>query len=163
MLGIGVGLYPYIELFKELNQGRREKDGELGIIAIEILPISSRITTPLPRKQEMCHQIGLVLQRHHFDRFVLVSHSWVFPPNTHQETCYANIIRRYGSVIATHLLKTPELASKVSSLVLVDPVSILLHQPDVAYNFVRLNHAKRFDTTDKAYIIPDPPDTEVCQ
>jgi hypothetical protein len=48
-----------------------------------------------------------------------------------------NIILRYGSVITTHLLKTPDLASQVSSVILVDPISILLHQPDVAYNFVR--------------------------
>ena len=46
------------------------------------------------------------------------------------------VSRRYGSVVATHLLKTPNLASMISSVILIDPVSILLHQPDVAYNFV---------------------------
>ena len=49
----------------------------------------------------------------------------------------SNIFLRYGSVVTTHLLRTPELASQISSIVLVDPVSLLLHQPDVAYNFVR--------------------------
>ena len=43
---------------------------------------------------------------------------------------------RYGSVIVTHLLRDPEVSSSIASLVLVDPVSILLHLPDVAYNFV---------------------------
>ncbi|OQV08777.1 hypothetical protein CLAIMM_13000 [Cladophialophora immunda] len=115
--GIGVGLYPYMEFMKELNQGRQAKDGVIGILAVEMLPISSRITSPLPRKQEMCRQLRIILQHHGFERFVLVSHS-------------------YGSVISTHLLKTPELARMIASVVLVDPVSILLHQPDVAYNFI---------------------------
>lgn len=34
------------------------------------------------------------------------------------------------------MLKNPELSSRISSVVLVDPISILLNQPDVAYNFV---------------------------
>ncbi|KAI1616922.1 hypothetical protein EDD36DRAFT_484606 [Exophiala viscosa] len=115
--GIGVGLYPYMEFLKELNQGRRAEDGIIGILAVEMLSISSRITSPLPRKREMCRQLRTILQHHGFERYILVSHS-------------------YGSVISTHLLKTPELASMVASVILVDPVSILLHQPDVAYNFI---------------------------
>ena len=43
---------------------------------------------------------------------------------------------RYGSVITTHLLQDPELSGRIASIVIVDPVSILLHLPDVAYNFV---------------------------
>lgn len=133
--GIGVGLYPYMEYLKELNQGYREEDGVIGILAVEMLPISSRITSPLPRKQEMCQQLQSILKHHGFQRFVLVSHSYV---HLSRSTSIANVVIRYGSVIATHLLKTPELASMITSLILVDPVSILLHQPDVAYNFVRL-------------------------
>lgn len=34
------------------------------------------------------------------------------------------------------MLKDAQLAPKISSIVLIDPVSLLLHQPDVAYNFV---------------------------
>lgn len=34
------------------------------------------------------------------------------------------------------MLKNPELSSRIASVVLVDPISILLNQPDVAYNFV---------------------------
>lgn len=48
----------------------------------------------------------------------------------------ANPVSSYGSVIATHLLKSPDMASRISSVMLVDPISLLLHQPDVAYNFV---------------------------
>ncbi|KAI1607825.1 hypothetical protein EDD36DRAFT_459058 [Exophiala viscosa] len=114
--GVGVGLYPYMRLLKEVNMGRRDEDGMIGILALEILPISSRITPPLPRKEDMCQQIHCIFDHHGFDKFILVSHS-------------------YGSVITTHLLKTPELAHRISSVILVDPVSILLHQPDVVYNF----------------------------
>ena len=48
------------------------------------------------------------------------------------------VLPSYGSVLATHLIKTPDLVSRISSIILVDPVSILLNQPDVIYNFVRL-------------------------
>lgn len=132
--GIGVGLYPYMEFLKELNQGRRAEDGVIGILAVEILSISSRITSPLPRKQEMCRQLRTILQHHGFERYVLVSHSYVYASLSRSNT---NVALRYGSVISTHLLKMPELASMIASVILVDPVSILLHQPDVAYNFVR--------------------------
>lgn len=47
-----------------------------------------------------------------------------------------DISRSYGSVISTHILHTPEVARKIGPVVLVDPVTFLLHLPDVAYNFV---------------------------
>ncbi|RVX70315.1 hypothetical protein B0A52_05648 [Exophiala mesophila] len=115
--GIGVGLYPYMQLLKEVNLGRRREDGMIGILAIEILPISSRLTPPVLRKEGMCRHLQCILDHHGFDTFILVSHS-------------------YGSVISTHLLKTPELTNRIFSVILVDPISILLHQPDVVYNFM---------------------------
>ena len=45
-------------------------------------------------------------------------------------------LHRYGSVIATHLLKKTDIARQIAAVILVDPISILLNQPDVAYNFV---------------------------
>ncbi|RMZ76718.1 hypothetical protein DV737_g4730, partial [Chaetothyriales sp. CBS 132003] len=114
--GIGVGLFPYMQLLKEINQDRDGSDGRIGIIAVELLSISSRLTSPMFRKDELCDQLRRIVQRHRFDRFVVVSHS-------------------YGSVVTTHLLKTPDLADRITSVVLVDPISILLNQPDVAYNF----------------------------
>lgn len=52
------------------------------------------------------------------------------------ENWLIDILRRYGSVITTHLLKTADIASQIAAVILVDPISILLNQPDVAYNFV---------------------------
>jgi hypothetical protein len=68
---------------------------------------------------------------------------------------------RYGSVFSTHLLKTPELTHRISSVILVDPVSILLHQPDVAYNFVSgIALIRLIVGTD---VIQDGPDTQIRQ
>ncbi|KAI9697030.1 MAG: hypothetical protein M1836_004991 [Candelina mexicana] len=114
--GIGIGLMPYVPFLGAVNGGPRSDDGEVGIIAVEVLPVSFRMTHGLLGKAEMCHQLQVILLRHGFEKFVLVSHS-------------------YGSVITTHLLKSLEMRHLIASVVMVDPVSILLHLPDVAYNF----------------------------
>ena len=75
--GIGVGLYPYMKFLKELNKGRRVEDGEIGILAVEILPVSSRITAPSLRKEEMCQQLQIILYHHKFEKFVVVSYLWI--------------------------------------------------------------------------------------
>ncbi|KAF2149090.1 hypothetical protein K461DRAFT_282558 [Myriangium duriaei CBS 260.36] len=114
--GIGVGLYPYVPFLGEINS-KSNQDGQVGIIAIEIMPISSRLTGTILRKDIMCAEIEKILDSHGWDKVVLVSHS-------------------YGSVISTHLFHTPRLNARISSAVLIDPVCFLLHLPDVAYNFV---------------------------
>ncbi|KUJ18743.1 uncharacterized protein LY89DRAFT_503672 [Mollisia scopiformis] len=122
--GIGIGLYPYTKFLNELNStaGIESSDpnDQVGIIAIEIMPVSFRICHHALSRTEMCSEIDEILLKH-FDpeqKFVLVSHS-------------------YGTVITTHLLKTPSIAKRIGPIVLIDPVSILLHLPDVAYNFTR--------------------------
>ena len=73
--GIGVGLYPYIKCLEDVNHGRQKEDGKVGILAVEILPVSSRITWAMLRKEEMCQQLRIILRYHGFDKFVLLSHS----------------------------------------------------------------------------------------
>ncbi|KAI9804009.1 MAG: hypothetical protein M1833_000290 [Piccolia ochrophora] len=117
--GIGIGLYPYVPFLAGLNRNADpddDDDGQVGIIAVEILPVSFRMTHKALGRTEMCRQIETILLRHGFEKVVVVSHS-------------------YGSVITTHLLQDPQISMHVASVVLVDPVSILLHLPDVAYNF----------------------------
>lgn len=116
--GIGIGLHPYVSFLNEINNGDPEavEDGEVGIIAIELMPISFRITAPIPNKDELCRQINMILERHGFEKVVLASHS-------------------YGSVISTHLLQNPTTAAKIGPILFIDPVTFLLHLPDVAYNF----------------------------
>ena len=75
--GIGIGLYPYIDFLAELNieNSMNESDGEVGIIAVEIMCVSSRITSEALEKEEMCQEIDRILKAHNWGKFVLVSHS----------------------------------------------------------------------------------------
>jgi pimeloyl-ACP methyl ester carboxylesterase len=71
--GIGIGLYPYAKFLAELNQ--KNIDGEVGLIAVEFMPISFRITGEAMAKSVLCKQILAILDHHGFDEFVLISHS----------------------------------------------------------------------------------------
>jgi pimeloyl-ACP methyl ester carboxylesterase len=117
--GIGVGLIPNINLLRDLDLALNcdnINDGQVGVMAVEILQISSRLTHVIPKRSDYLEQLTQVLNTHHFERFVLASHS-------------------YGSVLSTYVLTYEPLASRVTSTLLIDPVTILLHMPDVAYNF----------------------------
>ncbi|WPH05096.1 Hypothetical protein R9X50_00799700 [Acrodontium crateriforme] len=121
--GIGVGLFPYVEFLHEIDQALNPQkpnhdEGQVGILAIEILPLSSRLTSPILTRDEFLTQLTQILHEAEFKTFVLVSHS-------------------YGSVSATHILTNPCLASRVASTLFIDPVTVLLHMPDVAFNFTR--------------------------
>jgi len=116
--GIGIGLYPYVNFLAQINNEKDGQvyDGQVGIIAVEIMPISFRITAQMPEKDQLCKEVLQIVKKHNWEKFVLVSHS-------------------YGSVISTHLLKKPDFSSRIGPVLLIDPVSFLLHLPDVAYNF----------------------------
>jgi hypothetical protein len=77
--GIGIGLWPYVNFLAALNKEGND-DGEVGIIAIEILPVSFRITHSALGKEDMCRQIEDILIHHGFESFVLVTHSCVLLP-----------------------------------------------------------------------------------
>ncbi|KAK3385419.1 hypothetical protein B0H63DRAFT_394603 [Podospora didyma] len=120
--GIGIGLWPYTKFLGELAAAAAGdgEDEQIGVLALEILPISMRLTTPPLSQAKFLKHLGAILAQHgpEWDNFVLVSHS-------------------YGSVLTTHILRSPELGPRVRAAVLIDPVSVLLHVPDVAYNFTR--------------------------
>ncbi|KAL3418524.1 hypothetical protein PVAG01_10240 [Phlyctema vagabunda] len=122
--GIGIGLYPYTKFVNELNSidglETSDPDDQVGIVLIEIMPVSFRITHAALERENMVREIDQILEEHldPGQKFVLVSHS-------------------YGTVITTHLLKDPVVSKKIGPIVLIDPVSVLLHLPDVAYNFTR--------------------------
>lgn len=110
--GIGIGLYPYTNFLSEINSNYRgsEDTSEVGIIAIELMPISFRLTGSPMESRQMCCEVFKILRHHGWNEVVLVSHS-------------------FGSVVSTHLLKDPETSAMIESIVLIDPVSILLHLP----------------------------------
>jgi pimeloyl-ACP methyl ester carboxylesterase len=115
--GIGVGLYPYTNILHDIRQHLNDsEEGEVGIIALEIMPISFRITHEALSSDVMVEEIHTILRHHGWDKVVLVTHS-------------------YGSVVATHLVKSPLTQKSIGPMVLIDPITFLLHHPDVAHNF----------------------------
>lgn len=77
--GIGIGLYPYAKFLVEINQAHGDESGEPGVMALEIMPISFRITHAAFSKHEMCQYIKTILRHHGWDKFVIVAHSCVVP------------------------------------------------------------------------------------
>lgn len=121
--GIGIGLYPYVPFLSDINSAKDlpagdGSGGQIGIIALEIHPVSFRLTHAPLSPAVLCAEIASILNQHGYSQVVLATHS-------------------YGSVIATHLLAHAETAPMIADMVLIDPVTILLHLPDVAYNFTR--------------------------
>lgn len=120
--GIGVGLWTYVRFVADLRAAT--KRGGIhgcgrGVIAIELLPVSFRLTAPLLSKEDFLQDMATIVDHHSgWDRFSVLSHS-------------------YGSFPSTHILLSPTLGPRVPSVILVDPVTVLLHMPDVAYNFTR--------------------------
>lgn len=116
--GIGIGLYPYVKFLAQINQAKLEtdKDDDIGIIAIEIMPVSFRITHAALERDRMCNEVHDILLKHRWEQVILVSHS-------------------YGSVISTHLLQSAVTKKFIGPMLFIDPVSFLLHLPNVAYNF----------------------------
>lgn len=123
--GLGIGLIPYMFWFATLPK-------DVGVLAVEMLPISSRITSyPLPSTPELVAMIARCVeqqrQRHPspgsglpgvWDEFVLISNS-------------------YGTMLVAPLLQHTTIGPRLAATILIDPVSLLLHLPDVAYNFTR--------------------------
>ncbi|KAK8122699.1 Alpha beta hydrolase fold family [Apiospora sp. TS-2023a] len=115
--GIGVGLWTYASFLSDLGKNVGG-NGQIGIIALEIMPVSFRLTAAPLGKLDFLDEMERVLAAHGWDQFVLITHS-------------------YGSALATHMLHSDEFSARVDSVILIDPVTILLHNPDVAYNFTR--------------------------
>lgn len=107
-----IGLYPYSAFLADLAS----QHPDVGIIVPEFLFISSRITSPpLPRPATLS-AITHILDTHAFSRVVVAAHS-------------------YGTALTAQLLRS-SLSPRITATLLVDPIPILLHLPDVAFNFV---------------------------
>ncbi|KAF5022570.1 hypothetical protein F66182_5403 [Fusarium sp. NRRL 66182] len=139
--GIGIGLWTYVRFLAELHR-TDDGNGSIGVIAIEVLPISFRLAPTIPDKADFLTQMTAVLDHHCWRKFALVSHS-------------------YGSVLTTHVLHTPSLQHRVPSVVLIDPVTIMLHLPDVAYNFTR-RKPKRANEWQLWYFASTDPAVALC-
>ncbi|KAM0324668.1 hypothetical protein ACHAQA_008059 [Verticillium albo-atrum] len=109
--GGGVGLAPYRRWLTSLPR-------DVGVTAIEFLPISSRISAPLPTTHELLSGLAAILAKHDVTNAVLVGHS-------------------FGTLLTSPMLQRPDIAARIASIVLADPVSLLLHLPDVTHNLTR--------------------------
>jgi len=114
--GVGVGLHFYLNFFKDFLTELRPQG--IGMIALEILPISSRITGPFPQEEQTAQQIRKILDKHGWTRCIVMSHS-------------------YGSVVAAHLLHDRSTKDMIGPMIFVDPVAFSFHPPEVAWNFLR--------------------------
>ncbi|EEU38190.1 uncharacterized protein NECHADRAFT_101499 [Fusarium vanettenii 77-13-4] len=139
--GIGIGLWTYVQFLAGLHK-TDDKKRSVGVIAIEILPISFRLTSAIPDKAEFLSQVTAILDYHCWENVALVSHS-------------------YGSVLTTHMLHSPSLQHRVPSVVLIDPVTIMLHLPNVAYNFTR-RRPKRANEWQLWYFASTDPGVALC-
>ncbi|KAK2611826.1 hypothetical protein N8I77_005149 [Diaporthe amygdali] len=91
----------------------------------EMLPISTRVTSQvLPPTSELCQSIATITAQIRkkdpgaWNDFVLVTSS-------------------YGTMLVKGLVEHPDFGPRISGNVLCDPVALLLHLPDVAFNFTR--------------------------
>lgn len=109
--GISAGMRTYTGFFRDFMQADEPGDGQTGIIAVELMPISMRITKGMPPGSEMLAEIMKVLQRHGW------GHS-------------------YGTIIATHILQHLKDTERVGPMVLVDPVTLSIHWGGIPYNFL---------------------------
>lgn len=106
------------------------------ILALEFMPISMRMTSPPLGREALVAAMEAILTAHGLEEVLIVGHS-------------------FGTVIATHALRSALLRPRVAGVVLVDPIPFLLHlyvlcllrllsahsdivcnSPHVAYNFV---------------------------
>jgi pimeloyl-ACP methyl ester carboxylesterase len=110
---IQIGLWPYISFLKDLAA----RNPDVGIVVIEFLPISSRITDPPLGCQDACDAVSRILDSLRLPRFVLVGHS-------------------YGTAISSYFLRSPPLASRIAATELIDPIPFLVYIPHVAFNFI---------------------------
>jgi pimeloyl-ACP methyl ester carboxylesterase len=113
ILSSQIGLWPYIPFLRSLAS----QDPDVGILALEFLPISSRITSPPLDSQATCQAIERILNFHQLSQFVVASHS-------------------YGTAVTAHIYRSPTLSPRVAAVLLVDPINFLLHHPSVAFNFL---------------------------
>ncbi|KZT10371.1 uncharacterized protein LAESUDRAFT_721715 [Laetiporus sulphureus 93-53] len=113
--GVGIGLTPYVPFLLDIISA----DPDVGILAIENLSISMRITKPILMRHAMMDAIRQILDRHGLSQVVIAAHS-------------------YGSVITTHILRDPALSPRVAAMVLIDPIAPLAYMPDLTCNFVYL-------------------------
>ncbi|KZT12076.1 uncharacterized protein LAESUDRAFT_733939 [Laetiporus sulphureus 93-53] len=110
--GVGMGLMPYVPFMLDIVAA----DPDIGILAIEYLSFSTRISKPILERQAMMDAIRQILDHHGLSEVVIAAHS-------------------YGTFVTTYMLRDPALSQRIAAMVLADPVALLAFRPDLSYNF----------------------------
>ncbi|KAK2065596.1 hypothetical protein LY76DRAFT_667777 [Colletotrichum caudatum] len=123
--GLGIGLIPYMFWLHTIPK-------DVGVLAVEMLPISSRITTyPLASTPELCEMIAKCVAQQR------ASQTATAPGKKGTWDDFVLIGNSYGTLLMGPLLQRADFAPRVAATILIDPVSLLLHLPDVAFNLTR--------------------------
>lgn len=107
MHGLGHGLVHYLHFLKPLR--------DHPLFLVELPHVSTRVWERVPTPEETVGAVHIMLTEHNFTRAVFIGHS-------------------YGTINVAWALKLRP--AMVQSALLIDPVSLLLCLPKVAYSFV---------------------------
>ncbi|KAH7032655.1 uncharacterized protein B0I36DRAFT_319803 [Microdochium trichocladiopsis] len=106
-----MGLSPYLAWLSSMPR-------DIGMVIIEFMPVSGRICPQAVSQREFVSSMRSILSQHSLDDVVLIGHS-------------------YGTLMVRSLLDDPIVNSKIHSVVLIDPASIMMHLPELGYNIMR--------------------------
>mmetsp|Transcript_4932 Transcript_4932/g.11505 ORF Transcript_4932/g.11505 Transcript_4932/m.11505 type:complete len:514 (+) Transcript_4932:86-1627(+) len=109
--GLGIGVAPYVQFIRQLSVLRE-------CFVIELPEISQACCETVLPPEVMAEALSAMLQAHGHSQATFVAHS-------------------YGTFVMSWVLQFRR--SFVAKAVLLDPVALLLAQPDVAYNFLYRN------------------------
>lgn len=98
-------------------------DGQVGIVILDIMPISFRFTHESLSPEEFVAEVNSIISTHGWEKFVLIGNS-------------------FGTALSLQLLKSPVLSDKIADILMIDPVVFLLHCPEMVHNFLRRSPVK---------------------
>jgi len=107
--GISTGWGSYINMALGMGQGR-----SIFLVDMDSVKLNS-LVFKMPTPQQFSDKVSKILDRHHVDRVSVVGHS-------------------FGSITAGWFIR--HFPERVSHLTLIDPVSMLLSFPEVAFSFL---------------------------
>ncbi|VUC36997.1 unnamed protein product [Clonostachys rosea] len=116
--GFGLGISKYSRFLKDFDRYHGYSNGGVGIIALEIMPLTTRINEDdmLPM-DKLIQEIRSILKHHDWTEVTILAHS-------------------VGTTIATQLLQDYSHVPAIGPMVLVDPMAMTLHWGDAQLNLL---------------------------
>ncbi|KAH8825005.1 hypothetical protein DL96DRAFT_1670307 [Flagelloscypha sp. PMI_526] len=120
--GIGIGMFPYVPFVASLIKKSPQQD----YVLVEVLQISSRMAGPLPARDNLLTDIGVIIDSLNLKRVMVVANS-------------------FGTLIASTIIRAQNAATlnpeefplhRIKQFILVDMAAFCLHLGDLARNFM---------------------------